>query len=398
MEKERGSAACPNCGEDLGSREELGHHLVAAHGGRRSVDPVPTPEPIRTNFDLLAAYRKEIIRYPLLSKEEERTLARKAKGKGLEAAAARRTMIESNLRLVLSIARTFENRGLSIVDLVQDGNVGLLRAVEKFNPSLGFRFSTYATWWIKQSIRYGLSTSARTVRVPNHVLDLSAKAKKLLQGSVEREDLAEKLDVDGEKVDRVLRKAAARSVSLSATFSGETAECLGDTLEAAPERRAALDRTELIKILSPLNAKERHVLARRFGLDGQSPAQLEVVARELGISRERVRQIQMEAVKQLRKCSLGAGPDGEPEIVLKSRKRRRAYRRLRSRKGRAPAKKARKPGVKDGRSRKRPEKTVARPVHRTPRTARRVPVLPDAPAGAGPGGGRIPDPRCVAVG
>ncbi len=336
-----GTLACSYCGADSVTREELGRHLVSVHGGRRSVDPLPEAGKTNGHFDILSSYRKEIVRYPLLSKEEERALSKKIQAGGRGAANARRMMIESNLRLVLSIARTFENRGLSIVDLVQDGNVGLLRAVEKFNPSLGFRFSTYATWWIKQSIRYGLSTSARTVRVPNHILDLSAKAKKLLQGSTEPGDLAEKLDVDQEKVGRVLQKAAARSVSLDACFSGETAECLGDTLEAPPEHRIALDRSELVKVLNPLTPKERHILTRRFGLDGRDPAQLEVVARELGISRERVRQIQMKAVKYLRSCSRSVGHDGEPEIVLRLRKRRRGYRRFR---GRAKASKSSRPG------------------------------------------------------
>lgn len=352
---------CYYCGKGWVSNRELGSHLLSDHQGAAAMPP----ENGKSNQDLLSSYRKEIVQYQLLSKEEERTLARKMRRGGAAGRAARNAMIQANLRLVLSIARKFENKGLSIVDLVQDGNIGLLRAVEKFNPALGFRFSTYATWWIKQAIRYGLSTSARTVRVPNHILDLSAKARKLMQADSEA-DVAGQLDVDEEKVGRVLRKASARSVSLDASFPGSTrTECLGDTLEAPAQERVALDRGELVRVLAPLSPKERHVLARRFGLDGQDPAQLEVVARELGISRERVRQIQMEAVKQIRRSSTGTGSDGEPEIIFNHRKRRRGYRRFRRpRKSLETAQAAEAavapPGRKAKRAKKEPSLTLVR--------------------------------------
>lgn len=327
MAEERG-VACGFCGEGCGTREELGQHVVSRHGGRRSVDPVPPANGHRVSAasDPLGAYRKEVVKFRLLTKEEERELGRRVRAGGPTAKEARRRMIESNLRLVLAIARTFENRGLSTIDLVQEGNIGLVKAVEKFNPALGNRFSTYATWWIKQSIRYALATSARVVRVPNHVLDLYAKARKLeREGS---ENVAGDLEVSEGKVASALERVAARSVSLDAAFASDSEHSLSQTLEARQESKSPLERAELVRMLRPLQPKERHVLTRRFGLDGLPPAQLEVVAHELGISRERVRQIQLEAIRRLRKRSTGVNPDGEAEIML-GPVCKRGYRRFR---------------------------------------------------------------------
>lgn len=274
--------------------------------------------------DPLELYRKEINRYPLLTKEEEVRLGRKIRSGRKGSRQARRTMVESNLRLVLAIARSYEGRGLSLLDLVQEGNLGLIRAVEKFDPSRGFRFSTYATWWIKQAIRYGLGTSARMVRVPNHILELSVKAKKLLRRSSvgdgreqDTEGVAGLLETSQEKIGTALRRVAARHTSLDVPCSGDSEYSVGDTLEAPRESGIPLDRRELVRLLGPLDPKGRHILCRRFGLDGRGPVQLEVVARELGISRERVRQLQVEAIKRLRFLSVEMDVGGELDIRLK---------------------------------------------------------------------------------
>jgi RNA polymerase sigma factor (sigma-70 family) len=313
--------ACHFCQKECGTLEELGTHLLDDHGGgRRKPGVVDRPG------DLLGPYRREIDCYPLLSKDEEKTLGRRILAKRRGWKQAKKKMIESNLRLVISIARNYEGRGLSIVDLVQEGNVGLVRAVEKFNPRLGFRFSTYATWWIKQAIRYALGTQSRMVRVPCHILDLTMKARKLLREAegedgekAETSDIAGRMGVDPEKIGRAMKRASARSMSLDSKLPGDPNHTMADKIEAPPDERSALDRAELAKLLSVLDPKGRHVLSRRFGLDGRDPVQLEIVAEELGISRERVRQIQMDAIRRLRERSVERGPDGQPEISLKHR-------------------------------------------------------------------------------
>lgn len=317
-----GRAACYYCGKDCGSGEELGKHLLADHA---SGSLVPSANAKKANghvrADPFEIYRQEVSRYRLLTKEEEVILGRTIRAGGKGAAEASRKMAEANLRLVLSIARSYEGRGLSLLDLVQEGNIGLLRAVQKFDPSLGFRFSTYATWWIKQAIRYGLGTSVRMVRVPNQVLELSAKVYKLLRGS-SPEEVADHLEMSEEEVASALRKVAARSASLDAAFSRDSGHSMGDVLEAAPEAERPIDPRELARLLAPLEPKVRHVLARRFGLDGRGPTQLEVVAGELGISRERVRQLQVEGVRRLRNLSLERDEEGEPDIKLQPRQGR----------------------------------------------------------------------------
>lgn len=337
-----GRSICYYCRKDCGSGEELGRHLVLGHAGGTPKSAAPNAN---GSADPLAAYRREIERYRLLTKEEEVALARKVQAGGRGSAQARKCMVEANLRLVISIARSYENRGLSMVDLVQEGNVGLIRAVEKYDPGRGFRFSTYATWWIKQSIRYALGTSARMVRVPNHILDLSSRIKKLFReaegqngNDPEAADISAEMGMSPEKIGSALRKVAARSMSLDSPLSSDGdysnssshSHSMADKLEAMAEPERSLDHAELIRLLSPLDPKGRHVLTRRFGLDGRDAVQLEVVAKELGISRERVRQLQAEAVRRLRDRCLEIGSGGEPELKL-GPNRGRGYRPFRRR-------------------------------------------------------------------
>jgi RNA polymerase sigma factor (sigma-70 family) len=335
-----GRISCYYCRKECSSGEELGEHLIRVHaeGMERS-----NAAALRANSsnDPLAAYRKEVERYKLLTKDEEIALARQIRAGGGWGTRARKRMVESNLRLVISIARKYEGHGLSMVDLIQEGNIGLLRAVEKFDPGLGFRFSTYATWWIKQSVRYALGSLARMVRVPNHVLDLSCRIRKFVRESEngaknghepEASDLAAGMGVSAEKIGGALRRVAAKSVSLNSAFSGDSENSMADRLEASPGPERTLDKGELVRLMAFLDPKGRYVLTRRFGLDGRDAVQLEVVAKEMDISRERVRQLQAEAIRRLRDRSLEVGPDGDLELRLSLRPGRgyRPFRRRRT--------------------------------------------------------------------
>ena len=214
-------------------------------------------------LDATQMYLSEIGFSPLLSAEEEVYFARKAL-KGDDA--ARKRMIESNLRLVVKIARRYNNRGLALLDLIEEGNLGLIRAVEKFDPERGFRFSTYATWWIRQTIERAIMNQTRTIRLPIHVV------KELNVYLRAARELAHKLDHE------------------------PTAEDIAKSLDRPVEDM----RDNILIWLDTLNSKQREVLARRFGLLGYEPSTLEDVGREIGLTRERVRQIQVEALRKLR--------------------------------------------------------------------------------------------------
>lgn len=260
-------------------------------------------------MDATRLYLHEIGFSALLTAAEEIKYANQVKLGDKE---ARRRMIESNLRLVIKIARRYMNRGLALLDLIEEGNIGLIRAVEKFDPNKGFRFSTYATWWIKQTMDRAIMNQGRTIRLPIHVLkeiNLYLRAARSLSQDLDREptpkDVAHHLDVPIEEVKKMLglneRIASADSIGAS-DYDKSVLETIPDEQNLDPlEVLQDADFVRQINLwLSQLNDKQRIVLERRFGLGGGEIATLEQVGAELGITRERVRQIQIEALKQLR--------------------------------------------------------------------------------------------------
>jgi len=260
------------------------------------------------NLDATQIYLSEIGFSPLLTAEEEVYYSRLSlRGD----AAARRRMIESNLRLVVKISRRYLNRGLALLDLIEEGNLGLIRAVEKFDPERGFRFSTYATWWIRQTIERAIMNQTRTIRLPIHVvkeLNIYLRTARELAQELDHEptadDIARKLDKPVADVSKML-KLNEKISSVDNAISDSNDKGLLDVIAAgdhyAPEvtNMNADINNSLVRWLNELNTKQREVLARRFGLLGHEPSTLEVVGREIGLTRERVRQIQVEALKRM---------------------------------------------------------------------------------------------------
>jgi len=265
-------------------------------------------------------YLSEIGFSPLLSPEEEVKYARLSiQGD----AYGRKRMIESNLRLVVKIARRYINRGLALLDLIEEGNLGLIRAVEKFDPERGFRFSTYATWWIRQTIERAIMNQTRTVRLPIHVvkeLNVYLRAsRKLSQGQNHEptvEEIARYVDRPVEDVKKLL-SLNERVTSVDMPIGKDADKCLLDTLadeNNADPAQLLLDRNLSITVehwLQELPEKQREVIARRFGLLGHERATLEEVGEEINLTRERVRQIQVEALKKLREILEGQGLSGD---------------------------------------------------------------------------------------
>jgi RNA polymerase nonessential primary-like sigma factor len=261
------------------------------------------------NLDATQLYLGEIGFSPLLTAEEEVYFARRSL-KGCEA--SRKRMIVSNLRLVVKIARRYNNRGLALLDLIEEGNLGLIRAVEKFDPERGFRFSTYATWWIRQTIERAIMNQTRTIRLPIHVvkeLNVYLRASRELSQKLDHEPTAEAiamaLDKPVEDVTKMLR-LNERITSVDTPIGGESDKALLDIIadekEYSPEETLQDNdiKGNIVTWLEELNPKQREVLARRFGLLGYEPSTLEDVGAEIGLTRERVRQIQVEALRRLR--------------------------------------------------------------------------------------------------
>ena len=261
------------------------------------------------NLDATQLYLGEIGFSPLLSAEEEVYFARKAL-KGCEA--SRKRMIESNLRLVVKIARRYNNRGLALLDLIEEGNLGLIRAVEKFDPERGFRFSTYATWWIRQTIERAIMNQTRTIRLPIHVvkelnvyLRTARELTQKLDHEPTAEEIAESLDRPVEDVSKMLR-LNEKITSVDTPIGGDNDKALLDIIadERGYEPESEVQNKDInrhiVDWLGELNPKQREVLARRFGLLGYEPSTLEDVGREIGLTRERVRQIQVEALRRLK--------------------------------------------------------------------------------------------------
>lgn len=261
------------------------------------------------NLDATQLYLGEIGYSPLLTAEEEVLYARRAL-RGDEA--ARKRMIESNLRLVVKISRRYSNRGLALLDLIEEGNLGLIRAVEKFDPERGFRFSTYATWWIRQTIERALMNQTRTIRLPIHVvkeLNIYLRTARELSQKLDHEptaeEIASQLDKPVDDVSKMLRlNERVSSVDTPIGGDGEKAllDIIPDSQNSDPEVSTQNEdiKHSLIHWLDELNPKQKEVLARRFGLLGYEPSTLEEVGREISLTRERVRQIQVEGLRRLR--------------------------------------------------------------------------------------------------
>lgn len=275
---------------------------------------------LQKTLDATQIYLNEIGFSALLTPQEEVHFARLAM-KGDEA--GRKRMIESNLRLVVKIARRYVNRGLSLLDLIEEGNLGLIRAVEKFDPERGFRFSTYATWWIRQTIERAIMNQTRTIRLPIHVvkeLNVYLRAARELTQKLDHEpsaeEIAELLDKPVEDVKHMLG-LNERVTSVDTPLGPDSDKSLLDTipdLQVSDPAELLQDedmRTSIGEWLGELTEKQREVVARRFGLRGYEASTLEEVGREIGLTRERVRQIQVEALRRLRDILEKHGLTGE---------------------------------------------------------------------------------------
>ena len=271
-------------------------------------EDLSVPEGIATD-DPVRMYLKEIGKVPLLTAEEELEIAQRMAAGDEE---ARKKLSESNLRLVVSIAKRYVGRGLQFLDLIQEGNLGLIKAVEKFDYSKGYKFSTYATWWIRQAITRAIADQARTIRIPVHMVETINKlirvSRQLLQEYGREptpEEIAKEMGVSEEKV-REITKIAQEPVSLETPIGEEEDSHLGDFIPdddiPAPAEAAAFTmlKEQLTDVLDTLTPREEKVLRLRFGLDDGRARTLEEVGREFNVTRERIRQIEAKALRKLR--------------------------------------------------------------------------------------------------
>lgn len=277
--------------------------------GDGAVAPTPEPEESADPLDAIQTYLKGIRPAPLLSAQQEIDLATKL-GKGDQA--ARHQMIESNLRFVVSIAKRYLNRGLPFSDLIAEGNLGLIHAVEKFDPTKGFRFSTYAAWWIQQSITRAIINQSKTIRLPVHIVERVKQYFSNVEDLVQElgrepnvNEISRKTRLDNEEVDTI-QQLLRKTYSFDSPISGNSELLLGDVLEDAStvspvssihETNLKRDMSEWLKILKD---NERRILVLRFGLEGNEPQTLEEIGRGFGLTRERVRQIEAVALGKIR--------------------------------------------------------------------------------------------------
>ncbi|MES9897998.1 MAG: RNA polymerase sigma factor RpoS [Sedimenticola sp.] len=287
----------------------------AKKAAKKPLKTGPTPTPAASKYqpaaqmDATRLYLSEIGNAKLLTAEEEVYFSRLAQKGDVP---SRQRMIESNLRLVVKISRRYMNRGLALLDLIEEGNLGLIRAVEKFDPEKGFRFSTYATWWIRQTIERAIMNQTRTIRLPIHIvkeINVYLRAARRLAQTLDHEPSAEEIaDLLDKPIGEVKRMLGLneRITSVDTPFGKEADKPLLDTIADKKTKDPTVNiqndglNANLDDWLSKLNDKQREVVERRFGLHGYENSTLEQVANELGVTRERVRQIQMDALKRLR--------------------------------------------------------------------------------------------------
>jgi RNA polymerase primary sigma factor len=263
---------------------------------------------VEPSLDSLRLYLREIGKVPLLTADQEVTLAKRIERGDMS---AKQHMIEANLRLVVSIAKAYLGRGLSFLDLIQEGSLGLIRAVEKFDYRKGYKFSTYATWWIRQAVTRAIADKARTIRIPVHMVEKLNKVVHIERQLVQRlgreplpEEIAEELELEADEVREILRMSQL-PVSLEKPVGEDEDSSLGDFV---PDEQAespfdtaslSLRREDVELALQALPERERKVIELRFGLDGSQPYTLEEVGREFGVTRERIRQIENNTLKKL---------------------------------------------------------------------------------------------------
>ena len=292
---------------------EHGIELVEAEGGRKATGFAEgrTPEidlTVEPSLDSLRLYLREIGRVPLLTAEQEVSLAKRIERGDMR---AKRQMVEANLRLVVSIAKGYIGRGLTFLDLIQEGSVGLIRAVEKFDYRKGYKFSTYATWWIRQAVTRAIADKARTIRIPVHMVEKLNKVVHTERQLVQRlgreprpEEIAEALKMTADEV-RDIQRMAQLPISLEKPVGDEEDSALGNFVEdqqaPSPYHLAStnLRRNDIDRALGSLSERDRQVIELRFGLNGEPPCTLEDVGRRFGVTRERIRQIENNTLKRL---------------------------------------------------------------------------------------------------